>query len=833
MVSKQTGKQSPVEEEVVMESTESQMIETGFNTEKVAEPQENQADQQNSKVKISKKASIDIAIIKILAAFLVAAVFAFFIHKELASVNNKHQLEQEKLAEESVQKIASIVSQRVSFFQNKFNSIQLSKMEDGETKGSEELFPDSHVLYMALPLNHNAIVDNPTQGYVFLDSLNQLYKSKTAAFSPLEIIKANTKNASIVMAKKLLDNDEKVLGLYVLKLPKLYAKQLIEKMDLLNGSIQLVQGETAAIKLSNAGPNINNPISKTHAVNNTRWKIIYSFDLSTRDVELSSYSLLAIYALLSLVSVLVALFLLIKYINKILKKRRQLKEIENMKAENIGDSVLRNKESISQLGMKKSEVLVDKTIKQKQQSSTVAPTKKSDGDIDTAIITDYGIRGVFGTQINAKVFTHIAHGIAQEMENNELSKLCIGYDDRVSSQELYNALLEGLKPYDIKIIELGLVTLPVVYHVALTETNGNALMVTAGSSTAEYNGLKILLNNEIYTKYQLDSLINIVPEKGPQLSQSEQNDCNHLYINHITEKFNLQKKLKVVVDCANGVSSQILFDLLKMLGCDVIPIFEELNGNFPNHAPHPGKPENLQQLSEKVKSESADIGFAYNSDGSAIGVVASNGDIIWNDRVLMLLARELLQQNPGSKIMYDVKSTSSLHDWIIKYNGEPELTPSGCAAIKQRMDANNALLGGEFSGHMFFADHSNGLDDAFYATAKVLQILSTYDGNSENLFKEIPEKISTPEVLIAVQPGQQAEIIKKILSQKTEFQPAGIISLDGLRVEYEDGWGIVRQSKTTSSLSLRFEADTPQALQRIAEKFKEVILSVVFVKFPY
>jgi len=832
MATKKTDKQDS-SEEVVMESTASQIIDTGFVAKKQAEAKEEPAEQKEGKIKSLKKRSVDILLIEILAAIIICAMFAFLGYNELASINKNHYQLQEQVAEESAQKVASIISQKASLFQQKFNSLQIGNMKNGEVKNSEELFPGSRVVFFSWPLNHNAIVDNPTQGYIFLDMLNQLYKKKTASVSPLELNKPNTKYASIVLAKKLINKDKNITGLYVLKVPTTFTKQLVEKVNLFNGSVLLTQGKTSAIQLASAGAVINNPISNIQAINNTRWRINYSHDFDSTSIALSSYYLLAIYAVLSLLSLLAALFFLIKYLNKFMEKKRKEKQIKNMQSENMGHSVLKNKQSISQLGMKKSEAVIDKIATKEKQTNKKADVNQADGVIDDSMITDYGIRGKFGQEINTKSFTHIAHAIAQEMENCDLTELCIGYDGRTSSEELYQAVLEGLKPYDIKVFDLGLVTLPVAYYVAQTKTNGNALMVTAGSSTAEYNGLKILLNNEIYTKHQLESLLNIVPEEGPELLQLEKNESNHLYINHITEKFNFHKKLKVVVDYANGVSSQIITDLLKMLGCNVIPIFEELNGNFPNHAPHPGKPENLQQLAEKVKAESADIGLAFNSDGTALGVVASNGDIIWNDRILMLLAKDLLQQKTGAKIMYDVKSTSSLHDWIIQYQGEPEITPSGCGNIKQRMDANHALLAGEFSGHIFFAEHANGLDDAFYTAAKLLQIISAYDGSSASLFKELPEKICTPEVLIAVQPGQEAEIMAKIISQKAEFQPAGIITLDGLRVEYEDGWGLVRQSRTTSSLSLRFEADTPQVLQRIAEKFKEVVLSVVFVKFPY
>jgi len=225
--------------------------------------------------------------------------------------------------------------------------------------------------------------------------------------------------------------------------------------------------------------------------------------------------------------------------------------------------------------------------------------------------------------------------------------------------------------------------------------------------------------------------------------------------------------------------------------------------------------------------------MAFDGDGDRIGIVTSAGEIIWNDRLLMLLAKDVLSRNPKAKVLYDVKSTSALHEWIIQHGGEPEMCPSGHSNVKERMAASGAILAAEYSGHVFIKENWYAFDDPYYAALKILEILSKDGRNSQKVFADIPDKINTPEILIPVQPGQGEDIMQKVLAEKSEFEGAGLVLIDGLRAEYEDGWGLVRTSKTSSKLSLRFEADTPEALQRIAEKFKEVVLSVVFVKFPY
>ncbi|MFK5986563.1 MAG: phosphomannomutase/phosphoglucomutase [Pseudomonadota bacterium] len=811
-----------LEEKVVLESTESQIIETGFIAQKPSE----EPDKDSKKVsRRSKKTAIDNQLIKIIVALVVAALFAFLAYQDLDSIAEQYLIEQQQQVQVEVEKVADTISRQIKKFQNKFNKQQFPKMSDGETINSEEFFPGSKISFFSLPLDHLAIVDNPAQGNAFLVLLNQLYSAPKGQISTLELIKPKSDFSAIVIAKKaVLDinaETEKVIGFYVCMVPGKFASQLLDNIDLGENSIKLYQG--ALVKLALKGARINNAVTKTHTIKNSHWRVSYSSALKTLDMNPSSYLLFMLFALMAFILVVYSLFLII---NKIKTLKQFTKE------ESAEDSILAYKQAISKLGMKSTSALTDITKTPASENLNSEQAISTD-KIDPLIFSDYGIRGIYGTQINAAIFTYLAHGIAQQMENNDLSQLTIGYDGRTSSEELYLALLEGFKPYELQIIDLGLVTLPVVYFCAQTQTQGNALMVTAGSSPAEYNGLKILLNNQIYSQSQLNQLRDTTPEEGRPLCKIEKQNLNHNYINSFSENFNLAKQLNVVVDFANSVTSQIIFDLLKMLGCQVIPLFEELDGKCPNHPPGPSKAENLQALSEKVKSEAADLGLAFNGDGSALGVISSNGDIIWADRVLMLLARDLLQQQPGAKVMYDVKSSSSLHEWIIQYKGEPELTPSGHSNIKQRMEANHTALAGEYSGHLFYAEHAHGLDDAFYVAAKLLQIISNFPGKSADLFIEIPDKISTPEVLIPVQPGQQAEIMEKILSQKNEFKPAGIISLDGLRVEYEDGWGVVRKSNTTSSLSLRFEADNPKALQRIAEKFKEVILSVVFVKFPY
>ncbi len=817
------------EEEVVMESTQSQLIETGFSAQ---DSSEEVLDTPKKVTRSKKNSSVDIEHIKILVAFLMAALFAFLAYNNLDTIAKKYLQTQQQELKVKTKEIAMVVDQRISVFQHKFKNKQHETIINNDKIKSDDLFLNSTISYLSLPLNHTEIVDNPALGYAFLDLLDQLY-SKNTLISPIEIIKPNSEFSTTIIVKKAIENSsdsadkieeaENVTGFYICTLPKNFSQQLLQNIELNNDAITLYQGFGTLVKLAGIGTMGTGKINQSYPINSKLWNLNYATEAKTIDSNPSSYILFLIYALFSFILFIYGLFLAI---NKI----KELKALS--KKEQTSSSILDNKQSISKLGMQNSTALTDITKAPKKTSSTEQKMASVD-KIDLAIFSDYGIRGIFGTQINAPIFTFLAHGIAQQMESRELSKLTIGYDGRTSSEELYQALLDGLASYEIKIIDLGLVTLPVAYFCAQAQTQGNALMVTAGSSPAEYNGLKILLNNEIVSQSQLHALVDTIPEEGKQLAQVEKQNLNHTYINSLSESFNLQKQLSVVVDFANGVSSQIIFDLLKILGCQIIPLFEKLDGDFPNHPPQPSKTENLQALSEKVKSESADIGLAFNGDGSALGIVASNGDIIWADRVLMLLAKELLQQNPGAKVMYDVKSTSSLHEWIISHKGEPESTPSGYTNIIPRMQANNAALAGELSGHIFFAEHLNGLDDAFYCAAKILQSVSSHPGKSAELFKEIPEKISTPEILIAVQPGQQEEIMKKILAQKSEFMPAGLITLDGLRVEYEDGWGVVRQSKTTSSLSLRFEADNPQALQRIAEKFKEVVLSVVFVKFPY
>jgi phosphomannomutase len=810
---------------VIMESTDSEIVQVGFDIEKAKENEEKQ--QRTNKVrKIKNKIAIDPLLIQIVIALIVCAVVTVSGLMEIETIDQNIKNERAQQIQKKAQEISIIIENKVKYIQNSFKSIKINNLKNSNSFANK-IYPGSSIEYFNLPFNNFKIVDDPVKGKVFLDLLLQVKNSKANNISSLEIINANSKNASIIFAKVIINKDKEATGVAVVILPIEYKNELINHLNVKKGSIIIKQGKLIIAKLINPKINAQNSLTKIVAIKNTHWKIEYSNLILKTKIDfvnaIMTHWLITVYAIISFLSLLFSLYITYKYIRKL-----KLSTINNATTK-LESNLLNSKESISKLGINKSEILIDRTTK----GESLLNESEHEKNINTEIFTDYGIRGEYGKQIDAKLMTKFAHAIAQEMDNLETNKITIGYDARNSSEILYQGLIEGFKNYPIKIIDLGLSTLPVIYYCATTQTNGCSLMVTAGSSSAEINGIKLILNNEIISKEKLKLFSEVEEIIGKEKYQIEKQDINYLYINSITEQFNYNKTLKVVIDTSNGVTSLIIIDLLKLLGCNVIPINKEIDGSFPNHVPSTTKPENFTVLAEKVKQESADVGIIFNGDGSSLGIISSSGDIIWADRLLMLLARNILEENVGAKIIYDVKCTSDLHEWIIKYQGEPEISPSGYSAIKQRMDMNKALLAGEFSGHFFLATHANGLDDGFYIAATICQIIANYKSSSDNLFKEIPEKISTPEILIGVQPGQLNEIIEKIISQKEEFLPAGIIIIDGIRVEYEDGWGLVRASRTSSALCLRFEAESPQVLQRIAEKFKEVILSVVFVKFPY
>lgn len=438
------------------------------------------------------------------------------------------------------------------------------------------------------------------------------------------------------------------------------------------------------------------------------------------------------------------------------------------------------------------------------------------------IFRAYDIRGIVGETLSAEVVQVIGRAIGSEAVERGLDTLCVGYDGRHSSPELAEALARGIMATGCNVIHVGAVPTPVLYFATQELQTGSGVMVTGSHNPANYNGLKIMLGGEtlsgeaIEKLYQRTQTGDFASGQGSQSSE----DIRRAYLDRIVGDIAVAAPLKVVVDAGNGIAGELAPMLIEELGCEVVPMYCEVDGDFPNHHPDPGKPANLTDLIARVKEEKADIGLAFDGDGDRLGVVTNSGKIIWPDRLLMLFARDVVSRNPGADVLYDVKCSRRLAGVISEAGGRPIMWKTGHSLMKAKMKETGALLAGEMSGHIFFGERWYGFDDGLYSAARLLEILGIEDRHSDEVFDDFPEDISTPELNVEVTESSKFGIIDR-LGQDGQFGDGNISTIDGIRVDYADGWGLCRASNTTPVLVLRFEAETEQGLDRIKGIFRE------------
>jgi phosphomannomutase/phosphoglucomutase len=440
------------------------------------------------------------------------------------------------------------------------------------------------------------------------------------------------------------------------------------------------------------------------------------------------------------------------------------------------------------------------------------------------IFKAYDIRGIVGKTLTPEIVEAIGHAIGSEAVARGQKEICIGRDGRLSGPELAAALARGIRKAGIGVVDLGMVATPMTYFAAYHLGTNSAVMVTGSHNPPDYNGLKMVLGGETLSGDSIQKL----------RERLESNDLAHgagsfreyaiadEYLARIVGDVKLARPMKIIADCGNGVAGAFAPRLYRDMGCQVEELFCEVDGNFPNHHPDPSVPQNLRDLIAALKGSDAEIGLAFDGDGDRLGIVTKDGSIIYPDRQLMLFADDVLSRNPGAEIIFDVKSTRKLFDWIRDRGGRPLLWKTGHSFIKAKMKETGALLAGEMSGHVFFKERWYGFDDGLYAGARMLEYLSK-QADIDATLHGLPDTVNTPELQIKMAEGAHYTLMDTL--QKTAEFPGSreVITLDGLRVEYADGFGLARPSNTTPVIVLRFEGDNAEALKRIQEEFRRVI----------
>jgi phosphomannomutase / phosphoglucomutase len=464
-----------------------------------------------------------------------------------------------------------------------------------------------------------------------------------------------------------------------------------------------------------------------------------------------------------------------------------------------------------------------------KSAEPAAPATGGPVPIDRGIFRAYDIRGVIGRTLDRGVAELIGHAIGSLMHDQGLEDIVVGRDGRLSGPDMADGLVEGLRRAGRNVIDIGMAPTPVVYFAAYHLRTGSCVSVTGSHNPPDYNGFKIVVGGETLSGDAITDLhariANDRLHEAPEPGTLQQRNIDQDYVQRIASDVQLDRPLRVVVDAGNGVAGGIAPQVLSAIGAEVTPLYCEIDGSFPHHHPDPSDAQNLVDLTSMVARLDADLGLAFDGDGDRLGVVTRNGQNIYPDRLLMLFAADVLERNPGAVIVYDVKCTGRLPGQILRFGGSPLMWKTGHSLIKAKMRETGAELAGEMSGHFFFKERWYGFDDGIYAAARLLEILAARSEPPAEVLSALPDGVSTPEIKVDAPGGDPHAFVERFRA-KARFEGARLSTIDGLRVDWNDGWGLVRASNTTPVLVLRFDGDDAAALRRIQATFREQLLAV-------
>jgi len=444
--------------------------------------------------------------------------------------------------------------------------------------------------------------------------------------------------------------------------------------------------------------------------------------------------------------------------------------------------------------------------------------------VPAEIFRTYDIRGIVGRTLTPAIVREIGRALGSLGRERGAPTFALGRDGRLSGPELAAALTEGLLSAGADVIDIGMAPTPVAYFAAHHLGCGSCVAITGSHNPPDYNGLKMVIAGGTLWGEDVQELRRRIETRKLSKGNGKRSTANVLdaYVERIASDVRLARPFRIAIDCGNGVAGMLAPRLYRRLGCEVEELYCEVDGRFPNHHPDPSQPKNLQELIEKLKTGKSELGLAFDGDGDRLGLVAKDGEIIYPDRQLMLLAKDVLSRNPGAEIIYDVKSTRLLAPWIERHGGKPTIWKTGHSLIKAKLKETGALLAGEMSGHTFFKERWYGFDDALYGGARLLEVLSK-EQDANRALKSLPNAPSTPELHWALEEGEPHALVAKLQASKPFPGAERVLTIDGVRVEYADGFGLARASNTTPVIVIRFEADNPAALERIKRDFRAAL----------
>ena len=444
-------------------------------------------------------------------------------------------------------------------------------------------------------------------------------------------------------------------------------------------------------------------------------------------------------------------------------------------------------------------------------------------NFNPSIFRAYDIRGIAYEDLSEDLVLSVGKALGTLILRRGLDGINVGRDGRLSSPDMFRWITEGITSTGCNVVDLGIIPTPLLYFSTHMLEYKNGVVITGSHNSSEYNGFKIVVDNKSLFGEEIQTIKKIIESLDFSIGngRKEEDKIIEAYIKELTSNIKLKRRVKVVIDCGNGATSVLAKECYEKLECEVIDLFSDLDGNFPNHHPDPSKPENMKDLIEKVISTDAEIGIAFDGDGDRLGVVSAKGEIIYPDMQMILFSQQVLKRKQGSKIVYDVKCSKLLPESITKNGGVPIISKTGHSFIKNKIRQVSAALGGEMSGHIFFNDRWPGFDDAIYSGARMLEIISIQE-EGVDLFDSLPQLTSTPEINIETEDEKKFGYVEEFKSLMN-FPEADVLDIDGVRVEFDYGWGLLRASNTSPVLVLRFEAINEDNLEKIKEKFRNVL----------
>ncbi len=612
----------------------------------------------------------------------------------------------------------------------------------------------------------------------------------------------------------ILDNEKN--RFLIISLP---TNEVLKSLDISNiqdGGIILTQnaGKFSLVQLKSWGNYLigNNAVQYKVNIPDSYFSVEYSY-------QPPFYLLRGMTTLSALVGMFSSMLLFIAVMLSVLKKSKEVKLQKEKDSKNTYVHIEAGAKSQTS----------DPSLEQQQtgDKNILENNMADENSIDESIFRAYDIRGIVDESLTVDAVRLIGQAIGTENIKRGKNEIVVARDGRLSGEKLLKALVEGLNNSGCNVINIGAVPTGVLYFATHHLGTGSGVMLTGSHNPPNYNGLKIMLNGETLAGKLIKNLYKaIIHEELDSGSGTEQTmDIVDDYVDYISSDIQLEDELKVVVDCGNGIGGDIGPMVLEEIGCEVIRLHCEIDGSFPNHHPDPSVPENLQDLMAAVKETDADIGIAFDGDADRLGVVTKDGQIIYPDRLLMLFAKDVLTRQPGASIIFDVKCTGHLPKEIVKHGGLPIIWKTGHSFIKAKIKETKAALAGEMSGHFFFNERWFGFDDGIYAAARLLEILDTENRPAIEVFEELPNSISTPELKCHTKEGENYAFMEKF-QKVAKFPDAHLTTIDGIRADFANGWGLIRCSNTTPCLVLRFDADTQEDLDVIKEEFREQILAV-------